>query len=64
MGASFCRIVLLMLARAGSVDLLVVDPDPILAYTAEAEINQLRWSAAHTNWVSISYDKNLQVLRV
>lgn len=38
--------------------------DPILAYTADAEINQLRWSAAQHDWVSITYGKNMQVLRV
>mmetsp|Transcript_33669 Transcript_33669/g.68899 ORF Transcript_33669/g.68899 Transcript_33669/m.68899 type:complete len:345 (+) Transcript_33669:142-1176(+) len=38
--------------------------DPVLAYTADAEINQLRWPAAQSDWVSISYGKNLQVLRV
>lgn len=38
--------------------------DPILAYTADAEINQLRWSAAQSDWVSITYDKKMQVLRV
>lgn len=38
--------------------------DPILAYTAEGEINQLQWSAAQPDWISISFDKKLQVLRV
>ena len=40
------------------------DVDPILAYTAEAEINQLQWSAAHTDWVGICFANKLQMLRV
>ena len=29
--------------------------DPILAYTADAEVNQLQWSTAHQEWVAIAY---------
>jgi len=38
--------------------------DPILAYTAEGEINMLQWSTAHNEWVAIAFDKKLQILRV
>ena len=38
--------------------------DPILTYTAEGEINQLRWSAAQPDWVAIAYDNSMQILRV
>jgi WD repeat-containing protein 68 len=38
--------------------------DPILAYSAEAEINQLQWSATWPDWVAIAFDKKLQILRV
>jgi WD repeat-containing protein 68 len=38
--------------------------EPILAYTAEAEINQLQWSYTHPNWVAIAFDKKIQILRV
>ena len=30
--------------------------DPILAYTADAEVNQLQWSTAHQEWVAIAYN--------
>ena len=38
--------------------------DPILAYTAEAEINMLQWSTAQPDWISIAFGKKLQILRV
>jgi WD repeat-containing protein 68 len=38
--------------------------DPILAYTAEAEVSMMQWSLAHTEWVSIVFNKKLQILRV
>jgi WD repeat-containing protein 68 len=38
--------------------------DPILAYTAEAEINTLQWSIAQPDWISIAFGKKLQILRV
>lgn len=38
--------------------------DPILAYTAESEINSMRWSAAQPDWVAITFDQSLQLLRV
>ena len=38
--------------------------DPILAYTAEAEISNVAWSASLCDWVNIAYGNKLQVLRV
>lgn len=38
--------------------------DPILAYYAESEINQLQWSKTQPDWVAIAFDKKLQILRV
>jgi WD repeat-containing protein 68 len=30
--------------------------DPILAYNADAEINQLQWSGSHPDWVGIAFN--------
>ena len=38
--------------------------DPILAYCADAEINQLQWSALQTDWIAIGFANKLQILRV
>ena len=38
--------------------------DPILAYTAECEINSLVWSASLADWVTIVFDNKMQILRV
>lgn len=38
--------------------------DPILAYTAGAEVNQLLWSPSIPEWVTIAFDNKVQVLRV
>ena len=38
--------------------------DPILCYEAQAEINSLSWSAAHTELIAIAFDDKVQVLRV
>uniref|UniRef100_A0A183BLU3 WD_REPEATS_REGION domain-containing protein n=1 Tax=Globodera pallida TaxID=36090 RepID=A0A183BLU3_GLOPA len=38
--------------------------DPILAYAAAGEINQVQWSSALSDWISICYDKTLELLRV
>ncbi|XP_078437232.1 WD repeat-containing protein LWD1-like [Wolffia australiana] len=38
--------------------------DPILAYTAGAEIEQLQWSASQPDWVAIAFSNKLQILRV
>lgn len=38
--------------------------DPILSYRAEAEITSLQWSGVQPDWVSISFNRTLQMLRV
>lgn len=38
--------------------------DPILAYSADGEINNMHWSIAQPDWVSITYNDKLQILRV
>jgi len=38
--------------------------DPILAYHAGAEINNLKWSSLQPDWVAIAFNNNVQVLRV
>eukprot|EP00478_Filoreta_tenera_P000930 GABV01000936.1.p2 GENE.GABV01000936.1~~GABV01000936.1.p2 ORF type:complete len:141 (-),score=27.56 GABV01000936.1:48-470(-) len=38
--------------------------DPILAYTAPAEVNSLQWPSSQPDWVSITFGKTLQILRV
>jgi len=38
--------------------------DPILAYTADAEINQLQWSSMQPDWVAIAFSNKVQILRV
>ena len=38
--------------------------DPILAYNADGEVNNLQWSASQPDWVSIAFQNKLQILRV
>mmetsp|Transcript_29613 Transcript_29613/g.41278 ORF Transcript_29613/g.41278 Transcript_29613/m.41278 type:complete len:419 (+) Transcript_29613:66-1322(+) len=38
--------------------------DPILAYNAQAEINTLEWSALQPEWVAITLQRKLQILRL
>lgn len=38
--------------------------DPILAYDAGAEINQLQWSSSQPDWVAICFGNKAQILRV
>jgi len=38
--------------------------DPILAYTAAAEVNQLKWCGSHEDWVGICYNNCVEILRV
>ena len=38
--------------------------EPILAYAAGGEINQVQWSSAYEDWVAIDFDDCVQVLRV
>ena len=35
--------------------------DPILAYNADGEINNLQWSAIQPDWISIAYNDKLQI---
>ena len=44
--------------------LLIAVVDPILAYTAEAPVNQLQWSVVHPDWIGIVFGQSLQILRV
>jgi len=38
--------------------------DPILAYQAEAEVNQLNWSVTQPDWIAITFGTKLQILRL
>ena len=38
--------------------------EPILAYGAAGEINQVQWSSAHVDWIAICYNKTLEILKV
>lgn len=38
--------------------------DPVLAYSADAEINQLQWSSSQSDWTAITFAQRLQILRV
>eukprot|EP01038_Epipyxis_sp_PR26KG_P009529 gene9529-12836_t len=42
----------------------VIIEDPILAFSAEAEINQLQWCASHEDWVGICINDAVQILKV
>ena len=39
-------------------------PNPILAYNAGAEVNQVAWSGLQPDWVAICFGNRTQVLRV
>ncbi|CAB02115.1 WD_REPEATS_REGION domain-containing protein [Caenorhabditis elegans] len=38
--------------------------DPILAYSAGGEVNQIHWGPVHSNWIAICFNKTLEILRV
>lgn len=38
--------------------------EPILAYGAAGEINQVQWSSAHPDWIAICYNNTLEILKV
>lgn len=38
--------------------------DPILAYNAGQEVNQLQWSSTQPDWVAICFGSQTQILRV
>lgn len=62
----FVQVVALMLClRVLCTPLLLqVIEDPILAFAAEGEINQLQWDASHEDWVAICFKQCVQVLKV
>ena len=39
-------------------------PRLILVHNAEAEISTLQWSSGQPEWVAITFNKKLQILRV
>ncbi|KXZ45355.1 hypothetical protein GPECTOR_55g261 [Gonium pectorale] len=41
-----------------------VSLDPILAYGAQSEVNQLQWSSAQPDWVAVCFGNKTQILRV
>ncbi|RUS27320.1 WD40 repeat-containing protein [Jimgerdemannia flammicorona] len=38
--------------------------DPILAYTADSEINSLCWNQSLTDWIAVGFGRTVQALRV
>jgi len=38
--------------------------DPILAYGADGEINQVQWSITQPDWIAICFNNSLEILRV
>ena len=38
--------------------------DPLSVYSADSEINQLQWSAALPDWISIAFSNKMQLLKV
>ena len=42
----------------------IFSEDPILAYSAAGEINTVQWGPIHNDWIAITYDKTLEILRV
>jgi WD repeat-containing protein 68 len=38
--------------------------DPILAYSAESEINSLCWNQSLTDWIGVGFGRTVQALRV
>lgn len=38
--------------------------DPLLAYQADQEINQLAWSSLQADWIALAFEQTLQILRV
>lgn len=37
--------------------------DPILAYNADGEINNLLWSSSHSDWIAIAFDDKVQMCK-
>jgi WD repeat-containing protein 68 len=38
--------------------------DPILAYQAGGEVNQVHWATSQPDWISICFGRTLEILRV
>lgn len=38
--------------------------DPVLSYTASAEINNLEWSSVHDQWIALAVDDTAQLVRI
>ncbi|VDP14159.1 unnamed protein product [Soboliphyme baturini] len=38
--------------------------DPILAYRASSEINQVHWANSQPDWIAICFNNCLEILRV
>lgn len=38
--------------------------DPVLAYGAGSEINNMLWCRSHEDWIAISYSNEVQILKV
>lgn len=38
--------------------------EPILAYGAAGEINNVQWSSAFPDWIAICYNNTLEILKV
>ncbi|KAF9618029.1 hypothetical protein IFM89_039426 [Coptis chinensis] len=38
--------------------------DPMLAYSADSEINQLQWSVLQLDWIAIAFSSKMQLLKV
>lgn len=58
---AFCCMLHLVLSTLKS---LCASADPILAYSAGAEVNQLQWSNTQPDWVAICFSDKTQILRV
>ena len=43
---------------------IINSEDPILAYSAAGEINTVQWGPIHNDWIAITYDQTLEILRV
>ncbi len=38
--------------------------DPILAYQAQSEINQMSWSKCQPDWIAVAANDAVEVLRI
>ena len=61
--ADDCKALIWDLQRCSHSAQGVSQTDPILAYSAPAEICSLQWSFAAWDWVGVAYNRSLQALR-